>query len=176
MKRTNYFKLLSLFAVMSAFVLAGCSSKDDEPENPDDNGQEVNTGAMIKSSELPGTWVVESIKDADTGKVTAINQTVHIANFTPTQEHSDVTTSNGFELWAEGFDNILNYDNSVDDDHKGILFGFCKEKGKGLGFSLIYEIIFTTDTYIDKEEDKDRIQIYTLADLHLSGNVLTANQ
>lgn len=178
MKQSNFLKTLSLLFVVMAttFAFASCSSDKDEPENPDNSGSGIGTEAMISYTSLPGTWLIESIKDSETGKVTSINQKVTIKEFEITREHvdsDDIESENGYEFWAEGYSDIMDYDNSVDSDHKGIIFGCCEQQNKGLGSTLIYEMLFTTETYIDNEGNS-QIQIFVLSDLHLSGNVLTA--
>lgn len=178
MKQSNLLKSLSLFliAMTTAIAFTSCSSDKDEPEKPDNSG--FGTESMISYTDLPGTWVIESIKDSGTGNVISINQTLTIKNFNITREHvdpADIVTDNGYEFWAEGYSDILSYDNSVDEDHKGILFGCCKQQKKGLGSTLIYEMTISIETYIDNE-GSTKVQVFSLADLHLSGNTLTADE
>lgn len=181
MKQFNLLKSLSLFiiAMATAVAFSCCSSDKDEPENPDHSDSESGFGteSMIPYTSLPGTWVIESIKETETGAVTKINQTITIKKFDVTREHvdpADIVTDDGYEFWGEGYDDILSYDNNVDNDHHGILFGFCKPQNKGLGSTLIYQMTLTIKCF-DNEGD-NITQVFSLTDLHLSGNTLTAKE
>ncbi|MDE7431252.1 MAG: hypothetical protein K2N34_04980 [Lachnospiraceae bacterium] len=175
MKQSNFLKTLSLFfvVIVTMFTLASCSSDKDEPENPDNSGSGFGTEAMIPYSSLPGTWIIESIKDSETGKVISINQTIKINNFEPKQEPSNVVTNQGYQVWAETYFDVLSYQNLEKEENSYIIIGFSKYENKVLQSSLVYSVTFPVTI---KNDDSNIIKSFSLADLHLSGKQLVAKE
>ncbi len=168
MKRTNYFKLLSLFVVMYAVVVAGgCSSIDGEPENQ----QISETISSIPYSDIIGSWTIESITDSETGKVTPINLNIKVNLFSPIQESTNVATENGYQYWAEAYDDLISYSNSIEEEFSVGIVGFCKGNNENLQSSLVYS--FSFGVTIEKEDSYDAYS-FSLSDFVLSGKVLKA--
>lgn len=169
MKRTKFFKLLSLFVVMSAFILAGCSSKDDEPNNPDDNGSGSESISTIPYKDLWGTWQIESIKDSESGKVVNINHVVTIGMFEPQQSSDDAGSfiAYNIETWAHSYDNLVSYSVNDKEDSSFATISFVKDKNKALNTSEVFSIIFSIGS-------KELVETFVLSDLTASNKSIVA--
>lgn len=143
MKQKNILKTLSLFlvVVVSALATASCSSDDEEPDFFGTGT--VNVRSMIPYSEIYGTWIIEGIKDSESGVVTPINQKITIADFTPIIDSLPVRAED-YDLWGYEYSDILSYDDQNLDDDKSviILINFCKKNQQSLDSSLISTLYF----------------------------------
>ncbi|MDE6008382.1 MAG: hypothetical protein K2G90_04165 [Muribaculaceae bacterium] len=175
MKQSILLKTLSLLLIVIAtmFSVVSCSSDKDEPQNPDNSESGNGTDSMIPYTSLPGTWLIESIKDSQTGKVTSINQTIKINNFEPKQESSNVVTNQGYQVWAETYFDVLGYQNFGVEEYSYVIMGFSKAENRDLKSSLVYSVSFPVTI---ENDDSHIIKSFSLADLHLSGKQLVAKE
>lgn len=170
MKRTNYFKLISLFVVMSALFLAGCASDDE----PNDKVSVSDAFITVPYLDLTGQWLIEGIKDSESGKSVNINKVITINRFEPIQSSNDVVSllGNNLQSWAHTYDDLVIY--SSDDEEKSTfaIISFAKDIDKALNTSTVSSISFTLAT---KESDRLLIESFVLSQLKIFDNKMIAN-
>ncbi len=170
MKRKKYLKLLSLLVVMSTLIFLGCSSNDDEPDN---SGLTTDSLSSIPYRDLSGTWLIESLKESDSGKVININKTVTINKFEPVQSSDNIISSisNNLQTWAHNYDDLVSY--SFDDEEKTSFatVAFVKDENKTLNSSAVFSIAFSVTT---KQSDLLLIESFVLSSFNISEKGMVA--
>lgn len=104
---------LLLITFVFTLFLSACSDSngDNEPDNPNLPGSTFES-LGIKPSELPGTWLIEKIVDADNNATTIINQEITIDNFPIRNTDGKYVGDNLYEEWAETYDDIISCNNN----------------------------------------------------------------
>ena len=169
MKKSNFVKTLSLsLVVIAAFVLASCSSDKDEPENPDNSGFSMST---VPYSELYGTWLIQNIKNAETGVVEVINQEIGIGKFSPIQSSDNITEILNYQLWATSYDDIITYVTDEGNQSSNVTISFYKDKKWGLSSSRVVGFTFALSS---NKDGMPYVQSFVMNGLSLSDGILTS--
>ena len=170
MKQFNFLKTLSfLFMVIATtFALASCSSDKDEPENPDNSGYTLST---IPYTDLYGTWLIQNIKNSETGTVVEIDQKIGIGNFSPNQSSDNVTDLLNYQIWSTSYDDVITYDTGEGEQSAYATITFYKENKWSLKSSRVASLIFTLSS---NKEGMPYVQSFVMNDLSFSDGILTA--
>lgn len=132
--------LCMLFLALS-FTSCGDDKDNNEPDNPANSI--ITENDLINPDILPGTWILESFTDDESGKTTSINKEFTILPFNVKQESDVVAKDDGYEFWAEIYDSLTS-SNTVNGEmtSPGIV-GFRKKVGSSLKEAKVYELSLT---------------------------------